>query len=301
MAYWVDSAPANIALIKYMGKEEGNMPVNISLSYTIERFSTTVELDDAAEYDYLEDDLGLTREQRDRFLVHLRYIKSRMDFGGYFRVRSSNNFPHGAGIASSASSFAALTKVACKAIADIESRPMLSSRELSEIARHGSGSAARSLFGPWCIFDRGEARSVEFPYTIIHELILIDGARKKISSSEAHKLVRSSLLFSNRVERAHVRCQRLIDSLTSQNWHDAYQICWGEFWDMHALFETSTPHFGYIGGNTMHVLRRLEEFWLQHKDGPIVTLDAGPNIHLLWRDDDLRKLFRASASDLTFI
>jgi diphosphomevalonate decarboxylase len=72
---------------------------------------------------------------------------------------------------------------------------------------------------------------------------------------------------------------------TLQTWREAFEICWAEFWDMHALFETSKPSFGYMTANTMAVLEKVKEFWSAHQDGPLTTMDAGANVHLLWRDD----------------
>ena len=116
-----------------------------------------------------------------------------------------------------------------------------------------------------------------------HQLILVNSEKKDISSSEAHRRVRTSLLMHNRPQRAEFRCEKLISALKCGNWHEAYQICWEEFQDMHALFETSFPHFGYILPATLDALIKIHKFWKEHNDGPIVTLDAGPNIHLLWK------------------
>ena len=54
---------------------------------------------------------------------------------------------------------------------------------------------------------------------------------------------------------------------------------------MHALFETSSPSFGYFEPQTLTLLNMAREYWLQNSDGPLVTMDAGPNVHLLWRED----------------
>lgn len=278
---WIADAPSNIALIKYMGKHKGNIPYNVSLSYTLNNFRSEVTLDLNSSEDRFTED-NLTDIEKERFYNHLNYIKKIMDFSGFFSITSVNSFPASAGIASSASSFAALTICAFKAISEIQGKAMPPSEYMSAISRLGSGSSCRSFFSPWCVWTQNGAKKINIPVEVEHELILIDANKKAISSSEAHKLVRTSLLMNGREKRAKLRYENLIDSFEKQDWTRAYQICWEEFWDMHALFETSNPNFGYIQPSTMEHLIKIREFWRKHNNGPIATVDAGPNIHLLW-------------------
>ena len=289
---WTKSAPSNIALIKYMGKEGENIPTNVSLSYTLSKFTTTVNLQTAKSCDEFINEDGWNALQIEKFINHLKYIKKLLNFSGFFRIKSHNNFPHSVGVASSASSFAALTKVAYAAICEIQQKKLPDAHCMSEISRRGSGSSCRSFFSPWSIW-RGEfAEPLDLKIgNLEHDLILITREAKKIFSSQAHQLVRSSLLFQGRKERAENRCRHLINALKCNDWRDAHQICWEEFHDMHALFETSSPHFSYIMPQTVFILNSVEEFWRKHNDGPIATLDAGPNVHLLWRNPDLRIKF----------
>ncbi|MCR5224495.1 MAG: diphosphomevalonate decarboxylase [Alphaproteobacteria bacterium] len=274
-------APSNIALIKYMGKTEGNCPCNASLSYTLHDYWTEVSLEENANADVFANANEFSEQAANRFLAHLAYIKKLFGYSGFFTVTSRNNFPHSAGIASSASSFAALTKCAAQAIG-----ATISTEQMSEISRHGSGSSCRSFFSPWCVWDENGARKAEIKIqNLRHELILIDSTRKAVSSSEAHKAVKTSLLFAGRPQRAAQRMTNLIAALNENRWEEAYHICWEEFADMHALFATSRPHFSYIQPKTLEWLTAIDRFWRTHKDGPIVTIDAGANIHLLWRED----------------
>lgn len=304
---WTAEAPANIALIKYMGKaqsEQKNLPCNSSLSYSIERFRSKVTLEISNE-DYFENKLGLKTDSADRFVNHLKYIKNFLECDEKFLIKSENNFPHSSGIASSASSFAALTLCAFKAICEIKKLPRFSAEEMSKISRVASGSSCRSFFSPWALWERECAKPIDLP-KLDHDLILVDASVKNISSGEAHKLVRTSLLFQGRSDRANFRLKNLIHRLKNDNWYDCYQICWEEFWDMHSLFETSCPHFGYIIPKTISVLNFIEHFWKTNNDGPIVTIDAGPNLHLLWKktQTNLRNFFKneiASRLNITFL
>lgn len=285
---WSAEAPANIALIKYMGKKERNIPCNASLSYSLNKFRTKVILE-LAENDIFENSLNLSEQAVNRFLNHLKYIKDITGCTSKFLIKSENNFPHSSGIASSASSFAALTLCAFKAICEIQKVPLLSLEEMSQISRIASGSSCRSFFSDWVMWEGNSIKTLKLP-PLLHNLILVDSSVKEKSSSEAHKLVRTSLFFLGRAERANLRLTNLISALTDNKWYDAYQICWEEFWDMHHLFETSNSSFRYMTSNTLQVLNYIQNFWKEHKDGPIATIDAGPNVHLLWRKN--QKFFK---------
>lgn len=282
---WTAYAPSNIALIKYMGKEAENIPINASLSYTLNQFTTTVTMELSDTKDTVVD-VELTVQEVERFLRHLNYIKQLTEFNGYFSIKSYNNFPKSVGIASSASSFAALTKCAFKSICTIKNIPVPSMEYMSSISRRASGSSCRSFFEPWCIWDRECTQKIDIkPSKILHDLIMVDDIAKTISSSEAHRLVRTSLLLEGRAQRANNRCEKLIYALNHNNWYEAYQLCWEDFSDMHAMFETSYPHFGYMNYKTAYILTEIRKFWKNHNVGPIATVDAGPNVHLLWQTD----------------
>jgi diphosphomevalonate decarboxylase len=281
---WNSTAPSNVALIKYMGKEKGNIPCNASLSYTLKKFFTRVSLENCSGDDQFINEIGLGEQSCERFLRHLKNIKKLLNYDGFFRVKSSNNFPHSAGIASSSSSFAALTRCALTAICEIKGKSLPSPEEMSKISREASGASCRSFFSSWSVWDRECARGIDLKIgELDHDLVLIDKNPKKISSSEAHTLVRSSPLFEGRPSRVEKRLGDLIASLNGDRWNDACRICWEEFHDMHELFATSSPGFGYIQPETTIILEEIEKIHGIHGDGPIVTLDAGPNIHLLWR------------------
>ncbi|MDR1375331.1 MAG: hypothetical protein LBJ45_00760 [Holosporaceae bacterium] len=282
---WVCSAPSNIALIKYMGKQEGNIPSNVSLSYTLNKFSSEVSLEVWENEDVFINKMNLAEESVRRFLGHLNHIKNVTNCRKFFRIRSQNNFPHSVGIASSASSFAALTICSFRAMCSLENIPLPSPEEMSRISRNASGSSCRSFFSPWSLWDGENAMMANIEiFELRHNLLLLNKTPKAIASSEAHKRVRSSLLFSGRADRARARLNKLIPALNN-NWREAYQLCWEEFWDMHALFETSSPAFGYFLPETIAVLQEVRRFWQNYQDGPLATVDAGCNVHLLWRED----------------
>lgn len=290
---WKSSAPSNIALIKYMGKVPGvtNQTVNPTLSYTLKHLVSDVEIslshDSYDHYEALPDsNFVVTGPHEKKFLNFLKVIKDKLNCSYNFTVRSRNNFPSDCGLASSASSFAALTAAATKAICELQDRPQLSLQQQALLSREGSGSSCRSFFAPWGFWSEDTVSEIQLPYNhLYHMVFIVSRAQKKVSSSEAHKRVPTSALFEGRATRARIRMGQLVEALQIKNWPKAYEICWAEFWDMHALFETSTPSFGYILPETMEILNWIRDFWKMIGDGPIVTMDAGPNIHFLFRPD----------------
>lgn len=292
------SAPSNIALIKYMGKTDtiDNRPANSSLSWTLESLRSTVEIewDDrltADEWSPLSEDaampLELSEFGRLKFLKHVSRIREEAGVRGFFHVRSANNFPSDCGIASSASSFAALTKAVYEILGSMDSSyraPTL--REQAEMSRRGSGSSCRSFFTPWSLWNREGVKPLELPVNrLLHQVVILNAQKKLVSSSEAHTRCLTSLLFKGRPERAEERLAEFLVALRRQDWERCYHICWAEFYDMHALFETAQPSFGYFHPDSIRVLARARDHWLTQKDGPIVTMDAGANVHFLWRED----------------
>ena len=224
---WTSEAPSNIALIKYMGKQSGNVPCNASLSHTLNEFVTRVSLEECWEDDQFVNGMEFGPRATNRFLQHLKNIKMIFCYDGFFYVKSHNNFPHSAGIASSSSSFAALTKCAVTAICEIKGMALPSCEEMSEISREASGASCRSFFSPWSLWNHKGARTIDLKIgELNHDLALVDQSPKIVSSSEAHERVKSSRLFMGRPRRAEKRLINLIDSLNNNRWNDACQICW---------------------------------------------------------------------------
>ncbi len=323
------TAPSNIALIKYMGKildPTANQSANASLSWTLDHLKTRVRVrwEDGHAVTHLwrpfssPDNFGwhspeLSEAGKERYLRHAdRCLKriaehqgaaTRQTLGnspnGTLVVESANGFPSDCGLASSASSFAALTLAIAKLLKfDTESRA--NRIWLAGLSREGSGSSCRSLFSPWALWNHEGAVPVDGlpgPQEIRHIAIIVNDRKKHVSSSEAHVRVTSSLLFKGRIERAEERLRVLVDCLKRSMsasdgvaaWNRAANTVWAESWDMHCLFETSNPPFGYYVPSTILVLNALREVSdsaaKANSRMPIVTMDAGPNVHaLFWRD-----------------
>lgn len=297
------SAPSNIALIKYMGKwDQGlNLATNSSLSWTLNHLRSFVRLSQPTDSNRDEwrllpgyEPMELSGTGREKFLNHVKRLKAHFGLGAQtFLVESANDFPSDCGLASSASSFAALTKAFYSWVLGEE----LSQEQIVEMAflsKQGSGSSVRSFLHPWCLWHtakhpdkKGEEKiqpllSAHFN-DLLHAVVVVSGQVKSVSSSQAHRRVTSSLVFGGRVERAEQRLQEMIGAIAIGDWQSLRNIAWEEFWDMHGLFVTSRPSFSYMTPLSLKVLDFFQEAWELQNDGPIVTMDAGPNVHLLYR------------------
>lgn len=297
--HWLAQAPANIALIKYMGKKSthSNLPDNSSLSYTLNNLLSTVRLERiSAETDCWQplrlsaqdNDFPLARAGQDRFIAHLQRLKNYFGYSGAFLIQSNNNFPYGSGLASSASSFAALTRCAVLALSELTQQKVPSVEEQAQLSRLGSGSSCRSFYSPWALWQEDKVSGIELPYQqLIHQVILISNKEKKVSSSEAHQRVKTSALYNSRSHRAEERLKQLLIAFQNKDWPAIYQLCWDDFQDMHHLFSSCEQPFSYITEESVQILNQLSAWWDKHGDGPLVTMDAGPNIHLLYRLDQV--------------
>jgi diphosphomevalonate decarboxylase len=293
------SRPSNIAMIKYMGKTnfENNLPSNASLSYTLNHLQSYVRLtlQDSTkdEWKLLQSEnlnllaLHLTEKAQARFLKHLAFLKNRFAVHASFLVESASNFPSDCGIASSASSFAALTAATIEMFQKMGvQQAYCSDGDMAALSAKGSGSSGRSFFSPWVLWSDETVRPLELSYDqLLHQVVVMDANVKKVSSSEAHQRVLTSPLFVGRVERAQLRLADFLEHMRQKNWKGLYQVAWDEFMDMHELFHTSEPAFSYFTEGSNKALALLKNYWEQHQDGPLITADAGPNIHLLWRKD----------------
>lgn len=309
---WRGEAPANLALIKYMGKSDAqsNRPSNASLSFTMDHLLTMVEIspiDQSADQwkPLLGDEfetLKLSEKGQDRYLRFFADLKSLWGIQGSFMIRSGNTFPSDCGLASSASSFAALTRAAHRVACDLGKKKDeisgLTQNDLSQLSRRGSGSSCRSFFTPWALWRDEGAEEFKSPVGhLLHQVAVIHASEKEVSSSEAHRKVESSKLYQGRAARAEHRLQQLVEMMNQQNWRGMFELVWSDFWDMHALFETSDPSFGYMTSSSFKVLDFAREIWRTQDDGPLVTMDAGPNVHLLYRQDQ-KKLARWVGEEL---
>lgn len=281
-------AHANIAFIKYWGVRDAarRLPTNNSLSMNLDTAYTTTTVEFAAGYGQdvvLLDGVEVAGRERARVVEHLDRVRARAGMALPARVVSVNSFPTAAGIASSASGFAALTVAACTA-AGLH----LSERELSVLARLGSGSACRSVPGGFVEWQAGESSEDSYAVSLfppehwdLRDVVaIVGGEAKAVSSTAGHAAAPGSPFFPARLATLPERLARLKAALAGRDFAAFAPLVEEEALSMHAVMLTSRPAILYWAPGTV---RLVQAVWAWRAAGlPVCfTIDAGPNVHVL--------------------
>lgn len=281
-------AHPNIAFIKYWGNRDHDLrlPVNGSISMNLAGLQTrtTITFDSNIPVDELvingEKSTPAALKRVSTFLDKIRQL-ARMD--GYAHVFSENNFPTGAGIASSASAFAALALAASTA-AGLQ----LGESELSRLARLGSGSASRSIPGGFVEWHAGDshdssyAKSIASPdhWDLIDCVAVVSTHHKSTVSSDGHKLAPTSPFQNARVAEAGTRLDICRQALLQRDFNTLAEIVERDSNLMHAVMMTSSPPLLYWQPATLAVMQAVQT-WRAEGLEVCYTIDAGPNVHVL--------------------
>jgi diphosphomevalonate decarboxylase len=295
-------AHPNIAFIKYWGnKNEGlRLPSNGSISMNLDGLETrtTVQFEDSLPADEITIDGKITRgEKLLRVSKFLDEVRKLAEIRLFARVKSENNFPTGAGIASSASAFAALALAATRAAGfEISPEGMGTARHestfdqaaLSSLARRGSGSACRSIPGGFVEWAAGTndmdsfATSIAPPghWHLVDCIALISTNQKSIGSSEGHALAGTSLIQASRVDDAPRRLDICRRAILERSFTSLAEIIEEDSNLMHAVMMTSHPPLFYWQPATLAVMQAVREARAQGLQ-VCSTIDAGPNVHVI--------------------
>ena len=246
--------------------------------------TTTVEFCD----DLIRDDVYIggeyvTGAAAERVSHHLDHVRQLAGQALYANVTSENNFPTGAGIASSASAFAALSLAATSAIG-----LTLSERELSVLARLGSGSAARSIpsgFVEWHAADKHEdsyAESFAPPehWALIDLIAVISRAHKATGSTEGHAIAATSPLQAARLQSAPTRIAEFKRAILERDFPAFATVVELDSTVMHAVMMTGAPPLFYWQPTTLSVMDHVRR-WRAEGLAVCYTIDAGANVHCL--------------------
>lgn len=296
-------SPSNIAIVKYWGKFPGQIPANPSLSFTLSqsftqtqvrlfpkrdrKFSFLLEGKPApAFHAKLENFFEQTRE----------FFPFTKDF--FFEIESKNSFPHSAGIASSASAMSAMSLCFCSLEQQLSGEKNYDTaffNKASLTARLGSGSASRSVFGPvvsWGETDKLEGSSnlqatrvngIHKNFSAINDrILLISTGQKSVSSTKGHQLMLENPYADVRFREARNNHAQLIKILRSGDWEAFIPLCEHEALSLHAMMLLSKPGYFLFESGTLEVIREIQHFRDENKLPLAFTLDAGPNIHLLY-------------------
>lgn len=282
-------AMSNIAFIKYWGNQDDDLrlPVNSSLSMNLDGLytETKVRWDTALKHDELIlNDSPATPAALERVSLHLDRLRQRLGRTDFAHVTSANNFPMGAGIASSASAFAALTKAAIAAAgADLDER------ELSTLARLGSGSASRSIPSGFVEWHMGHdhassfAESIAAPdhWDLVDVIAIISEKHKATVSQAGHKTAPTSPFQTVRVAGAAERLDRCRAALLGRDFSAFAEVVEEDSNLMHAVMMTSQPALFYWEPATLTVMQAVRQWREQEGLQVCYTLDAGPNVHCI--------------------
>lgn len=293
---WV--APSNIAFIKYWGTRdtERTLPFNPSVSMTLGKCvsrTTVVAVADAASDEVLvrdeEGDLEPAAEHFARgVLAHLDRLREWSGTETRFRVATENSFPTAAGIASSASGFAALTLATLGALGR-EASP----RELSVLARlSGSGSAARSVMGGYVEWPAGEAEGLGHATQLavaehwdLRDLVAILASEAKmVSSKEGHGRALTSPYFEVRQGLLAERLEKVRQAIRERDFAALAPVVEEEAIDLHLIAMSSRPPIFYWRPGTLEVQQRVRELRAEGAE-VCFTMDAGANVHVICTPD----------------
>ncbi len=299
-------SPSNIALVKYWGKKPVQIPQNPSISFTLSKsYSETEVAYSPAVSETLEMEFYFDGQRNPAFEE-----KTASFFAGLsgifpfvnqlkFVVHSKNTFPHSAGIASSASGMSVLAMILC----DME-RQLFGTlqkeddfrRKVSYVARLGSGSACRSVYGGLIIWGEtdgvtGTSDYYGFPVNEgIHEvftdyqdtILLVDAGEKKVSSRVGHGLMNGNPFAAERFRQARANLTDLLSALHTGDTETFIRITESEALTLHAMMMTSQPYFLLMKPNTLQIIERIFAFREKTSLPVSFSLDAGPNVHMLY-------------------
>jgi len=316
------SSPSNIALVKYWGKHGNQLPANASLSMTLKTSvtRTVLTVDETKKSPGLEFYFGgiPAPDFEPKIASFLSKIDRIYPFlkKSSLKIESWNTFPHSAGIASSASAMSALALC----IADIAEEYDPAKKDnsafyhkASEISRLGSGSASRSVYGGFSVWGKTSllpgssdewAVPLNFPVDRVFSklrdsVLIVSSGKKKISSTAGHQLMDHHPYATRRYALAEENLQILLNALKTGNTTDFIRITENEALGLHSLMMSSDPGFMLIEPGTIQIINKIRNF--REKTGRFLcfTLDAGPNVHLLYPDSDSNEIVEFIKRELT--
>lgn len=298
-------APANIAFVKYWGVADAalTLPLNESVSMNLDRCltTTTVRFDPSLNADEMlitlhgEAERPASGSFLERVVAQLDRVRAMVGTDTRAHVRSHNNFPADAGIASSAAGFAALTTAACAAL-DLD----LDERALSILTRQsGSGSACRSIptgFTHWRDdgTDRGSyAVSVAPPnhWALADVVAVVSTVPKSVGSAPNHQRARTSPFLPTRVEQVPAQIERTLRAIEQRDLLALGEVCEVDALSLHTIAMTATPPTLYWQPGTVAIMHALHQWRAEGLHG-YFTIDAGPNVHVICARHDAAEIER---------
>lgn len=300
-------APSNIALVKYWGKSEPQVPKNASVSFTLNNCytQTTVSFERSEKKSVR---VFLDEKEKEGFVPKIRkFIDRIQEYVPFINeysliLNTHNSFPHSSGIASSASGMAALAL--CIMSLEKELNPAITDtyffKKASFLARLGSGSAARSIEGPLVVWGKhsdiegsSDLFGIKVAY-MVHEnfrnfndtILLVDKGEKQVSSTVGHNLMHGHPFAERRFQQANENIKKLSGILQNGDLESFINIVESEALTLHAMMLTSNPYFILMKPNTLEIINKIWAFRKETGTSICFTLDAGANVHVLYPENE---------------
>jgi diphosphomevalonate decarboxylase len=292
-------AYTNIALIKYWGKKDEQLiiPMNSSLSLTLDAFytETTVQFDESLTTDsFYLDDVLQSQQQTAKISKFLDLTRQQAGCSFYAKVNSKNFVPTAAGLASSASGLAALAG-ACNVALQLD----LSKKDLSRLARRGSGSACRSIYGGFAQWQQGDSDATSYAEAVPADgwenelamlFILINDAEKEVSSRDGMKrTVATSAFYSGWLASIDQDLATVHQAIKAKDFRQLGETIEANGLRMHGTTLGAVPPFTYWSPDSLKAMNLVR----QARSAGIpcyFTMDAGPNVKILVEKKNLAAL-----------
>ncbi|WBX73358.1 diphosphomevalonate decarboxylase [Tenacibaculum pacificus] len=298
--------PSNIALVKYWGKSNPQIPKNASISFTLNNCHTitTIEFEKISKSNTVTFELFFEGKKKDDFKPKIaKFFERIQEYCPYILeykmvISSENSFPHSSGIASSASGMSAIAMclLSLEKALNPDLTPDFINKKASFLARLGSGSASRSIEGPLVVWGEhpeiegsSDLFAIKFPYKV-HQIfenycdtiLLVDKGEKQVSSTVGHNLMHNHPYAEQRFKQANENLAKISKILTNGDIKEFITLVESEALTLHAMMLTSNPYFILMKPNTLEVINKIWEYREQNNSNICFTLDAGANVHVLY-------------------
>jgi diphosphomevalonate decarboxylase len=303
-------SPSNIAFVKYWGKKQNQIPANPSVSMTLKECFTETKVR-FTPHDGIEVKLLLDGKSEERFankiLSYLKSLNAPEFSNTHYEIKTRNTFPHGTGIASSASGLSAfglcLTDYSYH-VKGIEKDDFFI-EVASSLSRMASGSACRSVYGGFTTWGKYEDSSSSDLFATplqVHEsitqlrdtILIVSNSEKSVSSTAGHERMKEHAYAATRFVEARNNFTHMVLALKRGDLDTMGAILENEALQLHAMMMTAPESFILMKPNTLTAIELIRDFRFQTKLPLYFTLDAGPNLHLIYPE-------HASAKIRTFI
>lgn len=305
-------SPSNIALVKYWGKTGRQLPCNPSVSMTLKNAVSQTQLsfsERTEKWINFEFEGKQVPDFEKRIQTYINDISVELPFLNQFSffIQSQNTFPHSTGIASSASAMSALA-LCITELEQLITGVKLSDEEFlnkaSYLARLASGSASRSVYKSYATWGKSpdfskSSNDYASPFEkYIHPIfkdyqdfiLLISSAKKQVSSSAGHGLMKKHPFAQARFSQANSNFEKMLGILRSGDLESFIEVLESEALSLHALMMSSSPSFTLLQPNTLKAIELIKDFRKKTAIPLGFTLDAGPNIHLMFPKSELKNV-----------